>query len=441
MILRDWQQKALDSAINHTSKRLIVSAPTGAGKAILLMHIIKHYTQLNKSVLLLVDRIALIDQLCATATKCGLVYNVIKGNRRDITTHNLTIASVQTYFRHIPDIAPDIASDIASDIICVDECHTMYNNLNSYLMSFTGRVFGVTATPYTIGLGKVYDTIINATTARILTDEGILVHIDALIMTKRINMDNAKTIWGEWAAKEVEERSAMVLGDVVSMYKQYAANKVALCFCATIDHCNNVAKQFTKAGINVGVYTSSTTIQDRQILLNKLDNHEITILISVAALSKGFDRQYIECILDLRPLRRSLAEYVQMIGRGIRSYPDKKSCLLLDFTGNFKRFAYDFERVFNNGVNSLDESERLQRIRKDNETDLTIHCPRCGYQSFVLECIKCNYSAKPIAIPTRKHITVDIKDIVAIPVTIPPSHQSKSKLVDKVKKMFSIFRF
>jgi superfamily II DNA or RNA helicase len=201
-----------------------------------------------------------------------------------------------------------------------------------------------------------------------------------------------------------------------------------------------VAEQFTKAGISVGIYTSNTSIQNRQILLNKLDNHEITILISVAALSKGFDRQYIECILDLRPLRRSLAEYVQMIGRGIRSYPDKKSCLLLDFTGNFKRFAYDFERVFNNGVNSLDESERLHRIRKDNETDLTIHCPSCGYENFVLECIKCNYIAKPIDMPARKHITVDVKDIVAIPVTIPPSPLSKNSLIDKAKKLFNVFR-
>jgi superfamily II DNA or RNA helicase len=148
--------------------------------------------------------------------------------------------------------------------------------------------------------------------------------------------------------------------------------------------------------------------------LEDFDNSKILVLISVSALAKGFDKPYVECILDMRPLRRSLAEYVQMVGRGLRCNPGKKECYLLDFTGNIDRFLPDFEDVYYNGVNSLDMSQRLNRVRTDKESKNAICCPVCDNLYMHKKCTNCGYE-KPIE---KRVVEVELENIKLEPVTI-----------------------
>jgi hypothetical protein len=53
-------------------------------------------------------------------------------------------------------------------------------------------------------------------------------------------------------------------------------------------------------------------------------------LISVAALSKGFDVSDCGVIIMARPLRSSLSEHIQILGRGLRTHPGKEECIVLD---------------------------------------------------------------------------------------------------------------
>ena len=72
-----------------------------------------------------------------------------------------------------------------------------------------------------------------------------------------------------------------------------------------------------------------------------------------------------------RPLRKSLSEAIQ-IGGGLRSSPNtgKKDCLLLDFSGNIIRMADDYSDVFYNGLDALDNGEKLDKtIRRDKEEE------------------------------------------------------------------------
>lgn len=416
--LREWQARELATIATPATNRILVSAPTGSGKAFFLMMIAKNYITDNKRVLLLVDRIALVDQLSESANLLGLSHNVIQGDNRIDNNSLFTISSLQTYF-NTPDFQPDL--------ILLDEAHTLYSNVTNYAKSFSGLVIGATATPFTIGLDEHYNQLINATTTLKLIEEGHLVPIKPLIMTK-IDMQGAATVGGEWTGSEIEQRSATILGDAPSSYLQYAAGKRAICFCATIQHCIDTATEFIAAGIAVGVYTSKTCKEQRKMLLKQFDNSEIMILISVSALSKGFDKPYVECILDLRPLRRSFAEYVQILGRGMRSFKDKTHCILLDFSGNYKRFAPDLEQFYRYGVDKLDNAEHLNRVRKDSAEDLTTVCPECGNKHFVLECLGCGH-VDEILINMRKNkttLTTDKVNIIAIeiaPITegVPPT--------------------
>lgn len=56
----------------------------------------------------------------------------------------------------------------------------------------------------------------------------------------------------------------------------------------------------------------------------------------IAILTEGTDIPCIDCILLTRPTR-SATLFQQMFGRGLRLFPDKENCLVIDFVDNFKR--------------------------------------------------------------------------------------------------------
>jgi DNA-directed RNA polymerase subunit RPC12/RpoP len=123
-------------------------------------------------------------------------------------------------------------------------------------------------------------------------------------------------------------------------------------------------------------------------------------LVSVEALAKGFDVEDIGCVIDARPLRKSLSTAIQMWGRGLRSSPDtgKTDCLLLDHSGNIQRFLKDFTEIYFSGFVSLDMSEKLDKIVRKDEEHASSGCPQCGYKPFFRRCMSCGHEKQSLAL-------------------------------------------
>lgn len=352
IIPRDWQRRTIDR-INQvqspTTNKLLVSAPTGSGKAFLLMFIIQSMLQCNKRVLLLVDRCKLINQLCESANQFGFNYNVIMGNIKQFDNKLLTIASIQTFYKlpHPPQF----------DVILVDECHTLYKSVINHIARHKGLVIGCTATPVTAGLKRHYPTLINEITQLELEQQKILTPLR--IEEKRyIDMDNAPiNSRGEWDAREIVTRCQVGFDNwiVDNIVESLTQHNHALAFCASIDHCKQLQIRLNNHGIKSAIYTSQQDTKEREDILTKYESGLTQVLITVATLSKGFDCKIIDLIIDLRPLRNSLAEYVQMQGRGTRINEGKNTCTVLDFTGNWQRFKQSIQDMRINGVKSVYE--------------------------------------------------------------------------------------
>jgi predicted nucleic-acid-binding Zn-ribbon protein len=63
----------------------------------------------------------------------------------------------------------------------------------------------------------------------------------------------------------------------------------------------------------------------------------------------------------------------------------------LDFSGNIVRFFEDFNEVYFNGLQSLDDGEKLDKaIRKKEEFEAK-GCPRCGFTPFHKRCMACGH--------------------------------------------------
>lgn len=382
--------EALRNGARAGHKRQIIMAPTGAGKTFLGMRIISEALKKGKRAMFLCDRRTLIHQTSETATRYGLGdHSVIMADdpRLDLRKQ-FQIASLQTLERRgWPEV----------DVLIVDECHTQYATWAKYIISEDCRamVVGLSATPFSKGLGKLFTNLVNAATMADLTESGVLVPL-RVFSCRRPDMTGAKlNIKGEWAEEAAEERELCIVGDVVSEWLKLAENRKTIIFGATIRHCEEIVRQFREAGVNAATFTADTTEGERTVLLNNFRGADpfVRILVSVEALAKGFDVPDVGCVCDCRPLRKSLSTAIQMWGRGLRCSPDtgKVDCYLLDFSGNIIRFADDFSEVFFNGLDKLDAGEKLDKeVRKDEDHEPK-PCPKCGAAPMGKRCVRCGY--------------------------------------------------
>lgn len=305
-------------------KNQLIMAPTGAGKTYLGLRICNEAMQRGKRAVFLCDRTTLINQTSAAADGYGLnEHGIIQADHwRRQPQHLLQIASAQTIAKR--EYWPQL------DVLVVDEAHTQMKIWTEYAMTSQAPVIGLSATPFSTGLGKIFSNLINATTMHELTQSGVLVPMRIFSCTKP-DMKGAATAGGEWTDKAAEERGMDIIGDVVNEWINLGENRKTIIFGATIKHCKELAQQFINQGIMAAVFTSETTAKERQDILDdyRRPDSYIRILISVEALAKGFDVPDVGCVCDARPLRKSLSTAIQMWGRGLRSSPEtgKKDCI------------------------------------------------------------------------------------------------------------------
>ena len=386
--------EALRQGIKNGHKNQMLMSPTGSGKTFLGLRIASEALQKGKKAIFVCDRTTLINQTSETADRYGLVdHGVLQANhwrfRRDAP---LQIASAQTLARRDwPD----------ADVIIVDEAHTQLKAWTEYIPTCSAKVVGLSATPFSKGLGKLFTNLVNAATMHDLTQQGILVPMRVFTGVTP-DMRGAKVVAGEWSEDEVEARGNAIIGDIVTEWHSRSRDRKTIVFGATIAHCHEIATQFSSAGIMSAVFSSKTPNSERNALLTEFRKSDslLRVLVSVEALAKGFDVPDVGCVVDCRPLRKSLSTAIQMWGRGLRSYPDKQDCVVHDHSGNMVRFAKDFEHIYFHGLDSLDAGEKLDATAREEKEERVEadKCPSCGATPFVSRCMSCGHEKKNLSL-------------------------------------------
>lgn len=387
--------ESLRAGLKQGHKNQLIMAPTGAGKSYLGLRIAHEALLKGRRVIFVCDRTTLINQTSEAADKYGLsAHGIIQASHwRFNPEMPFQIASAQTLSnRGWPD----------ADVIIIDEAHTQMSVWTEHIPTCRAAVVGLSATPFSAGLGKLFTNLINATTMHDLTQSGVLVPMKVFSCTKT-NMAGAATAGGEWTDKAAEERGMEIVGNVVMEWVKFGQGRKTIVFGATINHCTEICRQFNEIGIAAAVFTSKTTPSEREMLLDEYRKPDsaLKVLVSVEALAKGFDVPTVGCVVDCRPLRKSLSTAIQMWGRGLRSSPDtgKEDCILLDHSGNIIRFMEDFSEIFYSGLDALDAGEKLDKaIRRDDPEKPVKGCPSCGFIPFATRCISCGHEHLPPAL-------------------------------------------
>jgi DNA repair protein RadD len=168
--------------------------------------------------------------------------------------------------------------------------------------------------------------------------EGHLVPLK-MYAAKAIDMAGAKVVAGEWAERDIEERGMKIVGDIVGEWvdkttKHFGGPVKTIAFSATVDHGEELCKQFNAAGFNFQQisYRDANDERRRELIAEfRKENSEIHGLVSCEVFTKGFDVPDILCGVACRPYRKSFSSHIQQLGRVMRPARQAGRALALPF--------------------------------------------------------------------------------------------------------------
>ena len=391
MKLRYYQEEAVDATFDwlHTQSTYpLIVLPTGSGKTIVFANIIKRLFEYNGGcrILILAHRQELItqarDKLLSVwpCAPCGVLAASLKEFDSQAP---IVIASRDT-------IASQKRLDKAGEFeyIIVDEAHhvgpernSRYRKIFDHFEStqyYAPRIFGVTATPYRMGQGFIYgleDHFFGGVSYQIgipqLIKDGYLCRLSAFKVDDQAVIDastaRVKFKGGDYRESDLEklamedETMLAIINDWID--KAYSKGRMSsVFFCVTVAHATKMCMFLKDAGIEAAVITAETPTEIRKKHLEDFENGVISALCNVAVLTEGWDAPRTDCIALLRPTK-SLGLYVQICGRGMRTWGDKKDCMLLDYGENMNRHGcIDRAKPEKPSEDDEEEKEKEQKI-------------------------------------------------------------------------------
>lgn len=394
LVLHDYQAAAIESARQHYrqgKRRVLLCSPTGSGKTVMAMGVMQAAARKGSRSAFIADRNAITDQTSDMADLYGLDHGVMQAAHwRQRPNALVQIVSAQTLGRRLGrgGYVDHLLRNL--QFVLIDECHTLYQSTTDWLTTLPDHVavIGLTATPFTKGLGKHFDSIINVTTTDALFASGMLVRP---IIYAAIEMDTsgvAVRSTGEWDDEGLERAGAKIIGDVVAEFikrthEQFGGPVKTIAFSSTVAHGEEICRAFAEIGLNFQNISYRDDEDDRRAKITEFRKPDsiITGLVSCDALAKGFDVPDVQACILCRPLRKSLTTHIQQIGRVMRSAPGKDKALVIDHTGNCLRFLNDASDFWACGVDALDEraeKDRAARAPVDEAERKELVCFGCG---------------------------------------------------------------
>lgn len=358
--LYPYQEQAVTRIFTRLSElppnaNLLFQLPTGGGKTIIFSEIAKRYiAQHKRKVLILTHRIELGKQTSDVLTDAGISNKVITSDVKQLpqqSHYNAFIALVETLNNRLQE-NDQFLEDIG--LVIVDEAHN--NSFRKIFHYFNDvNILGVTATPLSsnkkLPLYQTYKELIVGESISNLIEQGYLCEgqtfsYDVNLSSLRVGNNGEFTV----GSHELLYTQAIMQGKLIEAYDEISKGKKALIFNAGILTSRAVYETFKAKGYPIKHLDSTFSDKERADTLDWFRKTKNGILTSVSILTTGFDEPEVETIF-LNRATKSLTLYHQMIGRGSRVLPHKKTFNIIDLGNNSRRFnlwqyPIDWNHVF-----------------------------------------------------------------------------------------------
>ena len=358
--LYPFQDQAVTNIFNQLielplNANLLFQLPTGGGKTIIFSEIAKRFIEkFNRKVLILTHRIELGKQTSNVLTEAGITNKIINSEVKQLpqqSHYQSFIALVETLNNRLQD-NDQFIEDIG--LVIVDEAHN--NSFRKIFHYFKDvNILGVTATPLSsnkkLPLYQTYQSLIVGESISNLITQGYLCEgqtfsYDVNLSSLRVGNNGEFTV----GSHEQLYSQAIMQSKLIDAYEELGKGKKTLIFNAGILTSRSVYEAFKTKGYPVRHLDSTFSDKERVETLEWFRKTKDGILTSVSILTTGFDEPEVEVIF-LNRATKSLTLYHQMIGRGSRVLPNKKTFNIVDLGNNSRRFnlwqyPIDWNHVF-----------------------------------------------------------------------------------------------
>ncbi len=383
MNLYPFQLEAVDRLRQNIRKgimRQILCSPTGSGKTVIAMEIVRSSQLRGKRSIFICDRQTLVNQTSARFDQFGILHGVAMGEYTRGRGNHTQVASAQTLEKR----KFWLTGDMKPDLVVLDECHEIRKGIIEYVKEHNLTTIGLSATPLTVGLADIYEDVVNVASTTKLIKAGYLAPLHVVAAKAEVDVAGVKvTSTGEWDKQQLSDRVRYIVGDVVAEWEhhiteQFGGPEPTIVFGASVVDCEDLARQFQEKGYDFRVLYYRQSAEVKQRIIKAFERGEHLGLISCVILTKGFDVPSVRCMVDAYPLRKSLAMHIQKIGRIMRTAPGKSHGLLIDHTGNFQGFEDQANQFWQQGVSVLPESKPKVRKAPSRYAGES-KCKSCGY--------------------------------------------------------------
>jgi superfamily II DNA or RNA helicase len=334
-ILRPYQDSDVGNiraAYAGGARRVLYQAPTGSGKTVLFAFVLAAAVGRGNRVVVLGHRQEIVDQISGALTVLGVEHVLVTAGYSGPAAP-VMVCSVAALVRRLHLLA-------GIDFIVIDEAHHAVAGMWMTILATAAeaRLLGVTATPERLdgkGLRDIFDVLIIGPTVAELIEAGWLAPFAAYAPGRRPDLSGVRTRMGDYATGELSAvmSRGIVIGAAVDEYVRLCAGAPAIAFCVDIDHSELVAARFRERGWRAAHVDGETERDERRRLIAALATGEIQVLANCGLISEGLDVPAVVAALLLRPTK-SLALYLQQVGRALRPAEGKARALVLDHAAN-----------------------------------------------------------------------------------------------------------
>jgi superfamily II DNA or RNA helicase len=255
---------------------------------------------------------------------------------------------------------------------------------------------GLSATPFSKGLGKWYTDLVVPSTPIELLDENYLTPVrywgGKKANVKGLKRRALKTGGTDYDPNHLGKRLTSdneLTGDIIKNWKLHGEDSQTIMFCPTIAHSKHMVERFNESGISAEHIDGYMPDHERQMLFEAHDNGEFKILSCSKLLNTGYDAPKVRCLIDAYPTK-SLIQHVQRAGRIMRLAEGKEYSIYLDHAGNISNLGmpeYIIPDHLDDGEDDFNERKQTKKEKKESKPR---ECPQC-YQIFTgLRC-SCGY--------------------------------------------------
>ncbi len=347
--LRPYQKKSLEKIkefLDGSEKSTILVAPTGAGKS----YLIAESAILINSPLIVVQPSAIIlNQNYKKYTSYGFKAEIFSASLNIRKIGRVTFVTIGSVIKYV-----HLFKKMEVKHVIVDEndyAPKSKNQIGVFCKALGAKkIIGFTATPLSLKTtsvgsslkmlnetrGSIFKNICHVIQCKEMVANGFWTPIDYRHVDVNTSMLKLNSTGNDYTTETLHEflEQNQISKHIYGLCQRMEKAKHILVFVDSIDYAEEMASHIPNSVAIHSKLNSST----RDEYVSGFVSGKYRVAINVGVLAVGFDFPQLQVIIHARPTN-SVRIWYQTIGRIVRIHPDKKICVVMDLSGNLKKFG------------------------------------------------------------------------------------------------------